>query len=97
MVWLSESDVAHAWGRAKHVMGNAWHKGTKLLGTIDKYADLGIRLLGAASPIMPQKALAMGLNAANEYNTARQKASDVQRGIMETTDRFRRAAPELGI
>ena len=97
MVWLRESDISHSWGKVKRIMGNAWHHGTKVVGKLDKYADLGMRLLSAASPMLPPRALEAGLGAANDYNTLRQKASAFQRNVDQTAGRFRSAVPELGI
>ena len=97
MVWLRESDISHAWGKVKHIMGHAWHKGGNLIGSIDKYADLGIRLLGATAPMLRPSALQAGVGLANEYGALRQKAGAFQRGVDQTANRFRAAAPELGI
>ena len=97
MVLLRHSDVTHAWKSVKGFVGNAWHKGGKFLGAVDKYADLGLRIFSAASPMLPSRALEMGMGAANDYNRFRGKV-DAFRGAAENTrDRFRMAAPELGI
>ena len=97
MVWRRQSDISHSWGKVKRIMGHAWHQGTKTLGKLDKYADLGLRLLGAAAPMLPPGALEAGVGVANEYNTLRQKASAFQRNVDQTAGRFRTAVPELGI
>lgn len=94
---MRHSDVSHAWHSVKRFVGNSWHRGGKFLGTIDKYADLGMRVLGAAGPLLPTKALKVGMDVANDYNNFRQRVDNFRNTAEHTRDRFRKAAPELGI
>lgn len=97
MVLLSHQTVRNAWRHVKRVGHDAWHKGHKLAGTIDKYADLGLRLFGATASLLPQKAVQMGLEGAARYKDVRQKTLDFSDSIDRVTNRVRQAAPELGI
>ena len=97
MVLLRHSDISNAWKSVKKFVGNGWHTGTKIVGAMDRYADLGIRLLGAASPMLPNKALSIGLSAANEYNRARNRVGDFKQQVDYTTQRFKKAVPELDL
>jgi len=97
-MWLNESDIHHAWGHVKGFMGNAWAHGHKFLNTVDKFANLGQRLLGAAAASgLKGRALEAGINASNQYDQIRRKATQIGRDVDTTVDRFRRAAPELGL
>jgi len=96
---LSEKQVKNAWSSVKNFMGNAWHHGQKTLGTIDRYANLGMRILGAGaqSGLIKGRALEMGLDAARGYDDLKGRAERVGRDVDRTVGRFRAAAPELNI
>ena len=96
-MWISEDDVANAWGGFKSFMGDAWHHGTKVLGTLDRYANLGLRLMGAAANtgLLQGRALESGIKAAGQYDRIRGEAQKMGSHVAKTVDHFRRAAPEL--
>ena len=98
-MWISEQDVANAWSGFKGFMGDAWHHGQKALGTIDRFANLGMRLLGAGAQtgLLRGRALESGLEAANQYNRVRSRAERFGRDVGRTVDTFRAAAPELNL
>ena len=98
-MWLSEDDVQNAWGHVKSFVGNAWHHGQKVMGSIDRIANLGIRILGAAAQagLVKGRALETGIRAANEYDAIRSKAMDFGKNTQRTLQRFRAAAPELNL
>lgn len=97
MPWLRSADISHAWRRTKHFMGNAYTHTNKFIGTVDKYADIAGRLLGAASPLLSAKALQMGAHSMNQYKQLRSSIGDIQRGVDNTVQRVRSAVPELEI
>ena len=98
-MWLSEDDVANAWAGFKDVMGNAWHHGQKALGTIDRVANLGMRLLGAAAStgLVKGRALESGINVAREYGKARGRVERFGKDVDRTLAHFRGAVPELNL
>jgi len=98
-MWLTEDDVQNAWSGFKNFMGDAWHHGQKALGTIDRFANLGMRLLGAGAQtgLLRGRALESGIAAANQYGTLRGRAQRFGRDVNRTVDTFRAAAPELGL
>ena len=95
MRW-NEQALADGWEKAKSFMGHAWHSGKQVLGTVDRYANLATRLLGAAAQSgLSGRALESGIQAVDSYSRIRDKAMHAGRGVEGTIDRFRRAAPEL--
>ena len=36
---------------AKSFMGNAYHQGSKFLGTVDRYAGIARKVIGAVAPV----------------------------------------------
>ena len=95
MRWNEEA-IADGWQRAKTFMGHAWHSGKQVLGTVDRYANLATRLLGAAAASgLSGRALESGIQAVDSYSRIRDKALHAGRGVEDAVDRFRRAAPEL--
>ena len=98
-MWLSEDDVTNAWSNFKGIMGNAWHHGQKALGTIDRFANLGMRLLGAAGStgLLKGRALESGIDMARQYGQARSKVERFGRDVDRTVGVFRSAAPELNL
>ena len=96
-MWLTDDDVANAWSGFKGFMGDAWHHGTKVLGTVDRVANLGMRLLGAAghTGLLRGRALESGLQAADKYGQLRNDAMKFGQDVSKTVDHFRQAAPEL--
>lgn len=98
-MWLSEDDVSNAWSNFKGIVGDAWHHGQKALGTIDRFANLGLRLMGAASStgLLKGRALESGLNVARQYGKARSKVERFGRDVDRTVSHFRSAVPELNL
>ena len=97
-MWISEHDIEHAWGNVKSFMGHAWSHGHKFLNNIDRFANIGQRLLGAAAASgMRGKALEAGLEASNQYDQVKRKAQKFGADVDTTVDRFRKAVPELQI
>ena len=98
-MWLSEQDVHDAWSNFKGIMGNAWHHGQKAIGTIDRFANVGLRLMGAAAQtgLLRGKALEAGISAARGYDDVRNKAQRFGKDVDRTVNTFRAAAPELNL
>ena len=98
-MWLSEDDVSHAWGGIKDFMGSAWSHGHKFLNTIDRFANIGGRLLGAGAStgLLKGRALESGIQAAQSYGRARKTATDFGQNVDRTVSHFRQAVPELNI
>ena len=95
-MWISESDLEHAWGNVKSFMGNAWAHGHKFLNTVDRFANLGQRLLGAAAASgLKGRALEAGIDASNQYDQIKRKAQRFGQDVDTTVDRFRKSVPEL--
>ena len=98
-MWLTEDDVQNAWSGFKNFIGDAWHHGQKAFCTIDRFANLGMRLLGAGAQtgLRRGRALESGIAAANQYGNLRRRAQRFGRDVDRTVDTFRQAAPELGL
>ena len=98
-MWITEDQMANAWSDFKGILGNAWHHGQKALGTMDRFANLGMRLMGAAAHtgLLKGRALESGLSAANQYSQIRGKAERFGRDVDRTVNTFRAAAPELNL
>ena len=98
-MWLTEDDVHHAWSSVKNFMGDAWHHGQKALGTIDRFANVGMRLLGAGAStgLLKGRALESGLEAARAYSNVRGRAEKFGRDVDRTMTTFRTAVPELNL
>ena len=95
MRWNEEA-IADGWQKAKGFMGHAWHTGKQVLGTVDRYANVATRLLGAAAASgLSGRALESGIQAVDSYSRIRDKALHAGRTVESSVDRFRRAAPEL--
>ena len=98
-MWLSEDDISHAWGSFKNIAGQAWSHGHKIFNTVDRYANLAGRLLGAGAQtgLLRGRALEGASQAANEYGKLRSHALGYGRDLQKTVDHFRQAAPELNL
>ena len=98
-MWLTEDDVHSAWSNVKTFIGQAWHNGEKALGTIDKFANVGMRLLGAGAStgLLRGRALESGLEAARGYSNVRNQAQQFGRDVNRTLHTFRTAVPELNL
>ena len=98
-MWLTENDVHNAWSSFKGIMGDAWHHGQKALGTIDRFANVGMRLLaaGASTGLVRGRALESGLSVARKYDDVRRKTERFGRDVGKTVGHFRAAVPELNL
>ena len=95
MRW-NEDTIRDGWQSMKSFMGNAWHTGKQVLGTVDRYANVATRLLGAAAASgMSGRALEGGIQAVDQYSRVKAKALQMGNDVEKTADRFRQAAPEL--
>ena len=94
-MWLNEDAVANAFANTKHFFGQAWHTGRKVLNTMDRYADIGLRLFGAAAPMLRGRALESGLQVVDAYSKVRRQAAELGQQADETHQRFRAAVPEF--
>ena len=98
-MWLSERHIQDGWSNFKGIMGSAWSHGHKFLSTVDRVANIGGRLLGAgaATGLLQGRALESGIQAANEYSKARNRAIGFGRDVDRTVGAFRAAVPELNL
>ena len=98
-MWLNEQDVSNAWGGFKNFMGDAWHTGHKVMNTMDRYANIGLRLFGAAANtgLVRGRALESGIQATRGYGQLRNKVTDFSRDVDTTVNKFRQAVPELNM
>ena len=98
-MWISESDVANGWNHFKGFMGDFWTGGHKFLSTVDRFANIGTRLLGAGAStgLLQGRALESGIRAADQYSKVRSKAQGFGQDVERTVDHFRSSVPELGL
>jgi len=86
------------WGNVKSFLGKAYVEGRKWAGTIDGYANLARRVLGASSGLLGElgagRALEAGVQGLFKYDHVRKQAMKRARGHLS---RISRAAPELNI
>ena len=87
------------WGHVKKFMGNAYAEGRKWAGTIDGYANLATRVLGAAAPMLEDlgasRATAAGVRCLSEYDQVRKKVMETDDRAQSHLSRISKAAPEL--
>jgi hypothetical protein len=98
-MWLNEQDISSAWGHVKNFMGDAWHAGHKVMNVMDRYANVGLRLFGAAANtgLIRGRALESGIRAAKGYDQIRSNAERFGRDVDKTVGSFRAAVPELNL
>jgi hypothetical protein len=94
------SPRAHnAWHGVKKFMGEAYATGRKFAGTLDGYANLARRVLGAAAPMLTDlganDALASGVRGLTEYDKVRKTVMDTDQSARGHLNRLAKAAPEL--
>jgi hypothetical protein len=94
-MWLSGHHVAHHWAGVKNMVGHAWHEGGKWAGHIDRAANLGMRLFGAAAPMLGNSAMEHGVRAINQYQGVRNRVQNIDSNARTAVGRLRAAAPEL--
>ena len=89
------------WGHVKSFMGRAYTEGRKWAGTIDGYANLARRVLGAASPMLQDlgagHAITAGVRGLSQYDHVRKQVMDVDEKSRGHLGRIAKAAPELNI
>ena len=89
------------WHGVKKFMGRAYTEGRKWAGTIDGYANLARRVLGAAAPLMDElgggRALEAGTRSFAQYDQVRRQVMDVDERGRGHLSRISKAAPELNI
>jgi hypothetical protein len=89
----------HAWNGVKKFMGEAYATGRKFAGTLDGYANLARRVLGAAAPMLQDlganNALASGVRGLTEYDKVRQSVMETDQSARGHFSRIAKAAPEL--
>ena len=87
------------WGSVKRFMGNAYTEGRKWAGTLDGYANLARRVLGAAAPMLEDlgasRATSAGMRGLSEYDQVRKKVMQVDDRAQSHLSRISKAAPEL--
>ncbi len=89
------------WRNVKSFLGKAYVEGRKWAGTIDGYANLARRVLGASSDLLSAlgagRALEAGVKGLSQYDHVRKQVMDVDEGARGHLSRIGRAAPELNI
>ena len=87
------------WGNVKRFMGSAYTEGRKWAGTIDGYANLARRVLGAAAPALQDlgadSAISAGLEGLSQYDQVRNQVMDTDEKARGHFSRISKAAPEL--
>ena len=80
-MWISGKQIGHAYRETRKFFRNTYHEGKKWAHTIDGYAQLFRRALGAATPMLQDlgvgKALGAGVQALQQYDTARKQVMDI--------------------
>jgi hypothetical protein len=88
-----------SWTGMKKFMGQAYVTGRKWAGTIDGYANLARRVLGAAAPMLEDlgagQALSSGVRGLTEYDQVRQTIMNTDQAARGHLGRIAKAAPEL--
>jgi len=89
------------WGNVKSFLGRAYVEGRKWAGTIDGYANLARRVLGAATPMLNEmgagNAITAGVRGLSQYDQVRHQVMDTDERARGHLSRISRAAPELNI
>ena len=87
------------WGNVKSFLGSAYVEGRKWAGTIDGYANLARRVLGAATPMLNEmgagRAITAGVQGLSQYDRVRHQVMEVDERAHGHISRIGRAAPEL--
>ena len=87
------------WGNVKRFMGNAYTEGRKWAGTIDGYANLARRVLGAAAPALQDLGANQFTNNAvrglSQYDQVRKQVMDTDEKGRAHLGRIAKAAPEI--
>lgn len=98
-MFFSARQAHQSWGHVKKFMGDAYVTGRKWAGTIDGYANLARRVLGAAAPMLQDlgagNSLARGVRGLSEYDQVRKTVMDTDEHARGHFGRIARAAPEL--
>ena len=96
-MWLNEQSITDGFSNFKNFMGDAWHTGHKVMNTMDRYANIGLRLFGAAANtgLVRGRALESGIQATKGYGQFRNKVNNFSRDVDTTVNHFRQVVPEL--
>ena len=88
-----------AWGNVKSFLGKAYVEGRKWAGTIDGYANLARRVLGAATPMLDElgagRAITAGARGLSQYDQVRHQVMDTDERARGHLGRIAKAAPEI--
>jgi hypothetical protein len=98
-MFFSARQAHQTWGSVKRFMGDAYVTGRKWAGTIDGYANLARRVLGAAAPMLDDlgagRVLSSGVRGLSEYDSVRKTVMDTDTHARGHLGRIAKAAPEL--
>jgi len=96
---FSARQARQTWGNVKRFMGNAYVEGRKWAGTIDGYANLARRVLGAAAPLLDEiggsRALEAGARGLSQYDQVRHQVMDTDERARGHLTRISKAAPQI--
>ena len=96
---FSARQAQRTWGNVRRFMGNAYTEGRKWAGTIDGYANLARRVLGAATPMLEDlgasRAATAGVQGLSQYDQVRKQVMDTDEKARGHLTRISKAAPEL--
>ncbi len=87
------------WGNVKSFLGRTYIEGRKWAGTIDGYANLARRVLGAATPMLDElgagRAITAGARGLSQYDQVRHQVMDTDERARGHLGRIAKAAPEI--
>ena len=96
---LAARQAHQTWGNVKSFLGGAYVEGRKWAGTIDGYANLARRVLGAATPMLDElgagRAITAGARGLSQYDQVRHQAMDTDERARGHLGRIAKAAPEI--
>ena len=98
---FSARQAHQTWTNVKSFLGKAYVEGRKWGGTIDGYANLARRVLGAAAPMLDElgagRAIAARARGLSQYDQVRHQVMGADERARGHLSRISRAAPELNI
>ena len=94
-MWISGKQIGNAWHQTKKFVRGTYNEGRKWASTIDGYAQLFRRGLSAATPMLQDlgagEALGKGVQALQNYDTARKQVMDLDEKGRGHYDRIAKA------
>ena len=94
-MWISGKQLGLAWHQTKKFVRGTYHEGKKWAQTIDGYAQLFMRGLSAAAPMLQDlgagEALGSGVKGLQNYDTVRKQVMDVDEKGRGHYDRIAKA------